>query len=378
MYKKQVKAALDALRDSLVSLGANPYRIDLPRPAGVMKVGIDDFLVANRRHPKKAFNELEQIPLFLSNGIDGSSLLQKDFAEPVWIVKGLIPEGLTILAGKPKVGKSWLVLSLIYAITSGKAAFGSYPIQEVGEAAYLALEDTERRLKDRLIKIKASDKGIQQAHFFCKWNNFENKGHLALERWLEAHPKCRVVFIDTFAKIRRPPKNNNSYYEDYEAASALKEIADKFHIGIVVVHHLRKQLADDPYDAISGTNGISGSADTNIVLMRDRGIADAIMYITGRDVDEQELAMSFDECLWTILGDASQYIASKTQQEILFLLHEAGEAMTPTEIARETGRKVGGLSKTLRRMLNEGLLIKEGRGKYKPKPPKEKKPKYKG
>ena len=378
MYKKQVKLALDALRDSLVSLGANPYRIDLPRPAGVMKVGVDDFLVANSRRAKKAFEELEHHPLFLSEGITGAQLLQKNFVEPSWIVPGFIAQGLTLFAGKPKIGKSWLVLSLITSLSSGKGVFGKYETQEPIEAAYLALEDSELRLQKRLKKLGVTNKDVEGAHFFCKWNSIEEGGHLALERWLNQNPKCRIVFIDTLAKVRAIPKSGNAYYEDYEAASALKEIADKFNVAIVVVHHVRKQASDDPFDMISGTNGISGCADTNFVLLRDRGNVDGVLHITGRDIDEQELAMSFNDCVWKVVGDASYIQATATQNEILLLLLEFGEEMTPTQIARHTDRSVGGLSKTLRKMVNDGLLERLKGGKYRPKAQKTKKYELKG
>lgn len=230
--------------------------------------------------------------------------------------------------------------------------------------------------------IGAQQEDVKNLHFFCKWPSVEDGGLLALERWLEQHPRCRAVFIDTFARVRKAAKNDYSYYDDYDAISALKDIADRFHVGIVVVHHLRKQKADDPFDAISGTTGLSGSADTNIVIMRDRNKTEGIMYITGRDVQEQELALSYTDGIWKIMGEATHVHATKVQQDLLCLLHEVGEPMTPTQIAQETGRSVGGLSKTLRRMVNEGLIEKIAekgqRGSYIPKPQKERNSKLQG
>jgi hypothetical protein len=382
MYKKNVLSALNALRDTFIALGANPHRIDLPRPPGVMKVGVDDFLMSAGKNARKAFLELRQTPLFLSEGISGIALLQTKYEEPRWIVPGLLVEGLIILAGKPKVGKSWLVLSLALAIAAGKRALDYYDVKGGGKVAYLALEDQEPRLQARLKAINATQEDARNVYFFCSWNRVEEDGLLALERWLDENKDCRIVFIDTFARFRRMPKNNNSYYEDYEAASALKDIADKFRIGIVVVHHLRKEGAVDPFDAILGTNGIAGSADTNIVLLRDRGTADGTLHITGRSVEEKELAMSFDGFTWRVVGDAPQVHATKLQQDILLLLLDAGEPMTPTEIARELRCAVGGLSKTLRKMVSDGLIekLKEKgmRGKYIPKPKREPNNKLRG
>lgn len=378
MYKKQVKAALYALRDSLVSSGANPYRIDLPRPAGVMKVGVDDFLVEHGRRAKKAFEELERIPLFLPEGITGTTLLKKKFEDAIWVIDDLIPIGLIVCAGKPKIGKSWLVLALAIAISSGKDALGNFKISGTAEAIYLALEDSESRLQDRLNTIGVTAKDVKNIHLFCTWPSVEDGGLLALERWLEQHPKCRIVFIDTLAKVRKTTNKDYSYYDDYDAISLLKNIADKFQVGIVLVHHLRKQTSDDPFDMISGTTGIAGSADTNIVLMRDRNNSDAVLHITGRDILEQSLAMSFADGLWKVTGEAMHVQVTQTQQEILLLLLEFDEPMSPTQIAQHTGRKVGGLSKTLRKMVNDNLIERLKGGKYRPKAAKTKNSKLQG
>ncbi len=378
MYKKNVKAALDALRNTLVGLGANPYRIDLPRPPGVLKVGADDFIVSAGRRAQKAFQDLERIPLFLADGITGVALLGKKFEDKTWVIQDLIPIGLSICAGKPKIGKSWLVLTLAVALSGGKRALNHYQIEEAVEAVYLALEDSEARLQNRLKIIKASISEVKNLHFFCDWPTVENGGLVALEHWLEQNPKCRAVFIDTLAKVRKSVKKDNSYYDDYEAISELKKIADRFQVGIIVVHHLRKEKAEDPFDAISGTTGISGSADTNIVLMRDRNNVDAVLHITGRDIKEQSLALSFSEGVWEVIGEATKVYATKTQQEILFVLYQAKEPMTPTQIARETDRSVGGLSKTLRKMINDGHIVKVGNGAYIPKSKASKKYQRKG
>jgi len=363
MYKKNVLHALNALRDTLIHIGANPHRIDLPRPPGVLKVGVDDFIVSHGKKAEKAFDALPNVSLFLGSGITGAALLARKFEPTQYVVPGLIPEGLSILAGKPKIGKSWFALALVVAVASGTRALDFYN-PEKAEVLYLALEDSELRLQNRLKKIASIFSGAENAYFYCTWNRVEESGLLALERWLLEHPKCRLVVIDTLAKVRKPPRNGNSYYEDYEAVSALKGIADKFKIAVVVIHHTRKQESDDPFDLISGTTGITGSADTNIVLMRDHNSQEGILYITGRDVTEQELAMSYVDCAWKVLGKAAQVYTTRTQQEIIAAIIDAGEPLTPNEIGAWTNRKPGGLSKTLDRMLRENLLSKPERGKY--------------
>ncbi len=369
MYKNNVQAALNALRDALVAYGANPFRIDLPRPAGVMKVGVDDFIIMHGKKAKEAFANLERVPLFLGTGITADVLLKKDIAPIRWVIPGLIPVGLTFLAGKPKIGKSWLVLALVVAIASGRKALNFYDT-ETAEVLYLALEDSERRLKERLKKVAPNLSGgdAQRLEFHVTWKSVNEKGLLALERWIAEHTACKAVFIDTFAKVRNTPKGGGSYYEDYEAVSALKAIADRFAIAIIVVHHVRKQGSDDPFEMISGTNGISGSADTNLVLIRDRNTADASLHVSGRDVMEQEIALAFDGGIWTALGDAASLRISSTHQEILFAMQQAGQPMSAREIALETDRKQGGIGKTLNRMVRDGVILRAEKGKYIPAP----------
>ncbi|MFO0389406.1 MAG: AAA family ATPase [Alphaproteobacteria bacterium] len=367
MYKKNVQAALDALRDALVNYGANPFRIDLPRPAGVMKVGVDDFIKLHGKKAKQAFANLERVPLFLGTGISADELLLKDIEPIRWVIPGLIPVGLTFLAGKPKIGKSWLVLALVVAIASGRRALNFYDT-EAAEVLYLALEDSERRLKDRLKKVapNLAREDARRLEFHITWKSVDEQGLLALERRLAKNPACKAVFIDTFAKVRNTPKGGGSYYEDYEAVSALKKIADRFAIAIVVVHHVRKQGSDDPFEMISGTNGISGSADTNFVLIRERNNAQASLHVSGRDVVEQEIALTFDEGVWTAHGDAVPLRISSTHQEIVLAMVQVGRPMSSREIAQETDRKQGGIGKTLNRMVRDGIILRTPDGKYVP------------
>jgi len=377
MYKKQVKGALNALSDELVGLGANPFRLDLPRPAGMSKFGVDDFIVLHGKSAKTAFIALERVPLFLAEGISGAQLLKEKIEPLLWVIVNLLPVGLSFLAGKPKIGKSWLVLALIVAIVSRRKALEYFDMEadEDVEVLYLALEDSKRRLQDRLKKI-APDIGdaANRIHLHFSWRPVEDKGLLALEQFLAAHPKCKAVFIDTFARVRARSKNSNDYYEDYDASAELKRIADRFGIALVAVHHVRKQASNDPFEMISGTTGITGAADTNFVLLRDRKNPDGKLHITGRDIAEQELAIAFYDGIWKVLGNAAPVHFSQLQQNILLAMVEAGAPIGPTELAKKVGRQAGGLTKTLRSMLANDLVEKVGKGKY--QPVSEKQPKF--
>ena len=377
MYKKHVKGALNALSDELVGLGANTFRLDLPRPVGVSKVGVDDFIVLHGKDAKSAFLALDRAPLFLADGISGAQLLNEEIPPLLWVIVDLLPVGLSFLAGKPKIGKSWLVLGLIVAIVSRSKALEYFNMaaDEDVEVLYLALEDSKRRMQDRLKKIAPNiGDAANKIHLYFSWRPVEEKGLLALEQFLAEHPKCKAVFIDTFARVRSRSKNANDYYEDYDASAELKRIADRFGIALVAVHHVRKQASNDPFEMISGTTGITGAADTNFVLMRDHKNPDGKLHLTGRDIESQELAIAFYDGVWKVLGNAAPVHFSQLQQNILLAMHDAGTPLGPTELAKKIGRQAGGLTKTLRSMLANDLVEKIGKGKYQPLP--EKQPKF--
>src|SRR5439155_20158722 len=169
----------------------------------------------------------------------------------------------------------------------------------------LALEDTERRLQTRLERALPDGAGPANLEFATEWPRVDAGGLQALERWLATHPATRLVAIDTLAKIRpaHRRRDGNLYDEDYAALTGLKTVADRFDISLAVAAHLRKLDAADPVDTVSAALGLAGAADAVLVLKLDRGQADATLFVTGRDLEEQELALRWDQelCAWAIL-----------------------------------------------------------------------------
>lgn len=357
-FNSNIQSAIRKLRNTLVDLGADPFRIDLPHEVGKNKVGLDDFL--KTKSGKKAFEKLPRIPLLLNKTMSGKDLLEMKCDSVQWLVKDLIPSGLTILAGPPKVGKSWLVLELVLAISAGKKALDHYSVEPT-KCLYLALEDSPRRLKKRILSLQSCGYKVNDLSSFAyEWERVEDGGIAALERFLHSDPSYKVVFIDTFAKMRRAPNGRESlYHQDYEATSMLKRIADQRGIGIIIVHHTKKGISDDFLESVSGSMGITGAADTIIVLKRGRHDNEAVLNLTGRDVVEQAIALSFDNGAWTYKGEASEIIATETQNEILEALKAEGRPLRRKELADLTGRKNGGFGKTLARMVRDKLLMRD-------------------
>ncbi len=283
-------------------------------------------------------------------------LIGTTFPEPVWAVPGLIPAGLTVLAGSPKIGKSWLALQIATALGVGGAVFGRIKVERA-EVLYLAMEDTPRRLKSRLDKMGAIPS--ERLQIVTEWP----RGPAAiqmLDAWMDAHPDTRVIIIDTLQRVRAISDGAPSYAEDYQEVGALKEFADRRGIAVLVLTHTRKMAAEDYLHMVTGTTGISAAADTVICLTRGRGQADAVLSVTGRDVEEQELALHFDADIgsWAIIGEAAEYRQTNERQELLAVLKKAPpEGMRTAEIAAATGRKVPNASYLLARLREDGLVL---------------------
>jgi hypothetical protein len=293
-------------------------------------------------------------------------LMAWKFEDPRWAVPQILAEGANLLAGPPKVGKSWLALNLGVAVAAGGKVLGSIDV-EAGDVLYLALEDTGRRLQNRLGKVLATSRASPRLALATFCEPLHVGGYERICGWLEEHPDARLVVVDVLARIRGKASPNASAYElDYAAMSAIKAIADKYAVAFLVVHHTRKAGANDYVDIISGTQGLAGAADAILVMRRARGQQDATLNITGRDVEEAEYALSFSPDLgaWRMLdGPAGDYELAGTRRNILRHLR-AIEAATPKELSLALDIDYELAKKTARRMADDGQLDSDGRGNY--------------
>jgi hypothetical protein len=278
----------------------------------------------------------------------------------------LLPEGLTLLAGAPKLGKSWLALNVATAVAYGGTALDKIGVDR-GEVLYLALEDPPRRLQRRLRMILGGEPAPDGLFIETVWPRLLEGGCGALEAWVDGHPECRLLVIDVFAKVRGiPDANANRYEADYAAMASLKAIADKYALAILVVHHTRKAAADDFIDSVSGTQGLAGAADAVLVLSRARGSADAKVHVTGRDVEEAEYAMQFDpvQGTWSLLeGPAEEYELGGTRRRILAHLRENG-ARSPKQLTDELHLDHDTVRQTVSRMARDEQIGSDGQGSY--------------
>ena len=286
-----------------------------------------------------------------------------------WAIPAILPEGLTLLIGKPGLGKSWLALSLALSIAAGGMALGTQPVTQ-GDVLYLALEENARRLQARARQLLASMTGVPSGmECALDWPRLGEGGLTSLEDYLKAHPNTRLVVIDTWAKLAPPSgKRRCPQYEgDYEALTPLKRLADTYHVSILAVHHLRKTASSDVLDEITGSTGMTGAVDGTLILKRERGQTEGSLFVTGRDIErEQQLALSFDAATaqWTLVGDAEEVGRTRARQEILDLLREqCPDGMSARQIAEALEKNYHTTRSLLRKMEDTGK-VRRSAGRY--------------
>ena len=219
-----------------------------------------------------------------------------------YVVDGLIAQGLYILAGAPKVGKSWLALDMCLSIAKGEKVLDLKTSQ--GTALYLCLEDSFQRIQNRLYEL--TDEPVENLHFVILSDTIGKGLEEQIEQFKSEHSELKVVFIDTLQMIRSETDSN--YGSDYKELSILKSLADKLEVAIAVVHHTRKCSDSDPFNMISGSTGISGCVDGSMVLIENkRGSRNAKLYCVGRDIENAEINLQFDSDLkkWVVTDEPS-------------------------------------------------------------------------
>jgi hypothetical protein len=199
-----------------------------------------------------------------------------------------------------------------------------------------------------------------------EWARIDEGGLSDLEAWCRRARNPKAIIIDTLAKLRPArPSKKPQYDLDYEVLAGLHKIAHAFQVAIIVVHHTRKADADDVFDTVSGTLGLTGAADTILVLAKRSG--KAVLHARGRDIADSETALKFDSagCRWVALGDATDVFVSDERSRIQAALDNAPKPMSPKELMLATGIKSrNAIDLLLMKMVRDGQIEKAGRGKY--------------
>lgn len=340
---------------------------DIAVEAGLDEGAVQNALVAAVEHPfvpmaprpvDRASEALK--PDWRSKCITAATLQSQDFPAVSHIVPGVLPEGLTLLAGKPKIGKSWLALDICLAIAGNRMCLGDRS-PETGDVLYVALEDNLRRLQRRIGKLISEATWPARLTLATEWRRLDKGGVEDVSEWADGAKSPRLAVLDTLAGIR-PIRSTPGYSEDYEALAPVHRLANERGFAVLVLHHMRKMGADDPVDTVSGTLGLTGCADTILVLAR--GSTGTTLYCRGRDVEEAEHAVRFDAetCRWTMLGEAAQVHRSEERRRVMAALAE-GE-MAIVDLASATGMKRANLERLLHSMVKDGEVARVDKGVY--------------
>jgi hypothetical protein len=292
-------------------------------------------------------------------------LKTKTFEPLRYILPGIVPEGATLLVSRPKLGKSWLVLDLAIATAAGRYTLGDIKPSQ-GAVLYLALEDSERRLQRRMDKLLLGE-WPEQLEFATEWPRADQGGLADFEEWIKARPNARLVIIDTLAHFRpqTPGKSQSGYLDDYSALAPLQKLAGKYGVAIVVVHHDRKMEAEDVFDTISGTLGLSGAVDTMLVMKRQA--SNVTLHVRGRDIEEAEKAIQFSKetCRWVIIGEAEEVRRSDERSRVVAVLREAEQPVSAKDIQAGADLKNRNAADLLlSKMVRDGDIERTGRGLY--------------
>ena len=261
-----------------------------------------------------------------------------------WAVPGLLPAGLVFLVAAPKMGKSWLAFDLCLSVAAGDAWLGHETNQ--GATLYLALEDGLNRLQKRL---KTIGDGFTPPPAGCTLAinaPMLNAGLLEfLDGWLTEHPDAKLVCIDTFQKVKPPQgKNENAYGADYRICSPLQAWAIQHNICVLLVHHTKKGVnPGDIFEGVNGSQGLTGTADATLLLSKEnRFDADAVLSVTGRDVEMERYLIHFNStaCRWVMLGtvddqERQNFQACPAVKTIKELTEQSPWQGTVTELADE-------------------------------------------
>ena len=249
--------------------------------------------------------------------VNADTLLYEPLEKPSFVVDGLIPTGLTLFCGSQKIGKSWLMLKLCLCVSQGIPLW-DMPTRE-GDVLYLCLEDTFCRIQDRLFRL--TDEASGRLHFAVASDKLSDGLIVQLEDYLKEYPDSRLIVIDTLQKIRTASKDN-AYASDYGDISLIKDFADRHSLAVIVVHHIRKQNDSDVFNKVSGTTGLTGSADATFVLEQENRASNAAkLYVTGRDTPYQEFKLRFRDCSWELVERKEQeQLAKESIPDILFRL----------------------------------------------------------
>lgn len=300
----------------------------------------------------KALEQLEPL--------DALALYNSAFDELPCVIPNLLFNGVTLFAGRPKVGKSWLTLHIGLAVAMGNPLWGKFKMERPGRVVYCALEEPPRRTANRLKKlVDHPTPFLQNLQFLYRIKPLLAGGADELDKYLTERP-AELVVIDTLSAVVQAKSSRDVFRSDYKEVTTLRQLAEKHKTAILVVTHLRKMAADSVVDAVAGTTGVTAACDA-IWGLRRQATGECLLEITGREMEEKIYALKFenagDRFGWNLIGEGDDLLMSEQRREIIELLRNKGP-MQPAKIADLLGKNTSTVRGLLYKMAPKGDVIK--------------------
>ena len=312
-----------------------------------------------------------KIKATLSDILKSAADLQTKTFDPLrWIVPNYLPEGLSVLGGKPKVGKSWLALDAATAVATGGTAWVSNASRATCSRS--CLEDGDRRLQRRMTMMLGAQKRRwpERLQYATGWSRLNDLGLDWMREWIDNVSKPRLIVVDILERVRQrataaDKKSQKSQYSaDYDALATLQELSVEAQLSILVLHHQRKMGADDLIDTLSGTLGLGGAVDAVLILGKDEQF-DKFLYGRGRDLEEFNINIKQDaQMRWQVLGQRTEAQASPERAKIIAVLRQAGRPMHVREISEAVGGKYNNVKNLLAKLHADGEIERVSTGMY--------------
>jgi RecA-family ATPase len=321
-----------------------------------MNIKSQNVIILPERLPKTTKNLYPEV-------LTVEDFLMSDIPILQFVLKDLVPKGLTFFAGPPKAGKTGLAMSMAFSIIARGKYLGMF--EGSGENVLsIILEGGDSRVETRLFPMVKKFGLTKKLEITTTWADPGKQSIAKLNAWLEDNPETKVVFIDTYAKFTGATKK--SYNGEYAAVAGLKEIADKHDAAIIALHHTVKTKQKDWLSSLYGSSGLTGAADTILFFDRERGAEKALLHATGRDIPDTEIALRLDSATHTWEPDQNREIdnLNPERKNLFHIIRNAKAPIKLEELARITGNKKTAISNLLKKLLTCGFIEKSSHGHY--------------
>lgn len=312
--------------------------------------------------------EIEKEKVSFPQSYNGIELLNLDLPALTWFVDGLLPQGLFMLAGPPKIGKSFLTLDMFASISCGMPFLGRETKR--CKVFYLALEDSWRRVQHRYQKLMTGNESPTENFIVStEWPRMDKGGIPALHLWLDKNPDVRVVALDVFARVRGASRPGQNIYEaDYNDMALLHRLATERGLSILLVHHFNKvRNTENIQDRISGSSGIAGGVDGYFCMSHGSESDTVLFSVSGRDVEPVELTLKFNKeaFCFECLGDTKELQRSTAEKEVLKALDEPQnkQGLSGESLRSYTGLATSSHHRLLVRMVDTGRILRKVKGR---------------